>query len=144
MANKSLIVNLFICVVALLPFTSIASGATEAKTGHSLDGPSGEPSVSRMLEAIYASQRPVGFQQIDVTHQVSGSIPLGSTRAAILEAFRTVQSSRVVKATPETLVIRDDRGKAMLDPDARSIIMTYSFDIAGKLRGVNAVYLFQQ
>ncbi|NTG51683.1 hypothetical protein G6M04_30255 [Agrobacterium rhizogenes] len=97
-----------------------------------------------MLEEIYASRKPVGFEQIDVSEIVLKHFPRGTGRTAITEALKSSVSSKITEDTADELVMRDDKGRAMLDPDARSIVMTFRFDAAGKLTNVKAVYLKSQ
>ncbi|QDG94280.1 hypothetical protein NIBR502774_14225 (plasmid) [Rhizobium sp. NIBRBAC000502774] len=97
-----------------------------------------------MLQEIYALPNPVRFQQIDVSTKVMKSVPIGTPRSALFDAFSPVASSRIVKDSPETLVVRDDRGRAMLDPDPRSVVITFTFDKEAKVRSIDAVYLKNQ
>jgi hypothetical protein len=41
-------------------------------------------------------------------------------------------------------VVRDNKSQAMLDPDARSIVMTFSFDTQGALIAAKAIHLKYQ
>lgn len=97
-----------------------------------------------MLEDIYASRKPVRFEQLDVSDIVLRHIPLGTDRDAVAAAFTSSPTTRVIEDTPTRLVLRDDKGRAMLDPDARSVVMTFSFDLAGKLTEVKALHLKHQ
>ncbi len=100
--------------------------------------------VSAMLEEIHASRKPVGFEQLDVSAIVDRYLPAGTPRADVLAAMREHPGARVIEESPATLIVRDDQGKAMLDPDARSVVMTFTFDGAGKLAQVRAVHLKHQ
>lgn len=134
-----------LCLALLASTAGSATHASEVNVRPSatMKNPS-EPQVTSMLQEIYASPRPVQFQQIDVSAQVVKSIPVGTERSALLNAFKPVSSARVVEDSPQTLVVRDDKGRAMLDPDARSVVITFALDQEGKVRSVNAVYLKNQ
>ncbi|AWH24475.1 DUF6393 family protein [Stenotrophomonas sp. YAU14D1_LEIMI4_1] len=97
-----------------------------------------------MLDEIYASKKPVRFEQLDVSAIVSRYLPLGTPRADVLAAMGAQPGAKIIEDSPATLIVRDDRGKAMLDPDARSVVMTFTFDSAGKLDQVQAVHLKNQ
>ncbi|WP_343651539.1 DUF6393 family protein [Stenotrophomonas sp.] len=100
--------------------------------------------VNRMLEEIHASRKPVGFEQLDVSDIVSRYLPAGTPRADVLAAIREHPGTRIIEESPATMIVRDDTGKAMLDPDVRSVVMTFTFDGAGKLAQVHAVQLKHQ
>jgi hypothetical protein len=100
--------------------------------------------VQRMLEEIYASQKPIRFEQLDVAPLVLKHIPLGTDKAAVEASFRSLSTAKIVEDTPSRLVVRDNKGQAMLDPDARSVVMTFSFDLSGKLSKVEALHLKNQ
>lgn len=97
-----------------------------------------------MLESIHASATPDRFEQLDVSDLVAEHFPVGTGRAVVKEAFLASASSKIVEETPGKLVVRDNKGQAMLDPDARSIVMTFSFDTQGALIAVNAIHLKYQ
>lgn len=97
-----------------------------------------------MLEEIYASRKPVRFEQIDVTDLVLKHLPLGTDKSVVVASFKASGTSKIVEDTPDKLVVRDNRGQAMLDPDARSIVMTFSFGPDGKLSGLKALHLKNQ
>jgi hypothetical protein len=97
-----------------------------------------------MLEEIYASRKPVRFEQLDVSGIVLQHIPLGTEKSAVTAAFASSPTTRVIEDTPTRLVLRDDNGRAMLDPDARSVVMTFAFDLTGKLAEVKALHLKNQ
>ncbi len=97
-----------------------------------------------MLDEIYASRKPVRFEQLDVSDMVAKVIPVGADKSAVLRAFAQSPTSRIVEDTPSRIVVRDDRGKAMLDPDARSVVMTFLLGDDGKVANVNAVHLKNQ
>lgn len=94
-----------------------------------------------MLEEIYASRKPVRFEQLDVSDIVLRHIPLGTDNGAVTAAFASSPTTKVIEDTPTRLVLRDDKGRAMLDPDARSVVLTFSFDLAGRLAEVKALHL---
>lgn len=100
--------------------------------------------VSEMFEEIHASRKPVGFEQLDVSVIVGRYLPAGTPRADVLAALREQPGARIIEESPTTLIVRDDQGKAMLDPDAHSVVMTFTFDGAGKLAQVQAVHLKHQ
>ncbi|PPU08675.1 hypothetical protein XarjCFBP1022_17310 [Xanthomonas arboricola] len=97
-----------------------------------------------MLDEIYASQKPLRLQQIDVSSIVSKYIPLATAKARVLEMFGSSPTSKVVEETAGKLVVRDHKGQAILNPDARSIVMTFSLDSSGKVTHVDAVYIKNQ
>ncbi|MBB5882508.1 hypothetical protein GGR74_003730 [Xanthomonas arboricola] len=97
-----------------------------------------------MLDEIYASQKPFRFQQIDVSSIVSKYIPLATAKATVLKMFGNSPTSRIVEDTAGKLVVRDNKGQAIMAPDARSIVMTFSLDSSGKVTHVNAVYIKSQ
>ena len=97
-----------------------------------------------MLEEIYASRKPVRFEQLDVSDIGLRHIPLGTDKGAVAAAFASSPTTKVIEDTPTKLVLRDDKGRAMLDPDARSVVMTFSFDLAGRLAEVKALHLKPQ
>jgi hypothetical protein len=100
--------------------------------------------VGRMLDAIYGSGRPHGFERIDVGAIVARYIPLGTTKAAVVAMFADSPSARIVASGADTLVVRDDRGRALLDPDARSVVMTFHLGADGKVARIEAVHLKHQ
>jgi hypothetical protein len=100
--------------------------------------------VQLMLEEIYASQKPVRFDQLDVAEIVLRHIPLRTEKNAIYVSFKSLESAKIIEDSPLRLVVRDNCGQAMLDPDARSIVMTFSFDLSEKLTKVEALHLKNQ
>lgn len=100
--------------------------------------------VQLMLEEIYASRKPVRFEQIDVAETVMRHIPLGTDKAVIYDSFKSLGTAKIIEDSPDRLVIRDNKGQAMLDPDARSIVMTFLFDAGSKLSKVEALHLKNQ
>lgn len=100
--------------------------------------------VQRMLEEIYASGKPEGFEKIDVSAAVAQHFPVGSHKDAVENAFNPVPSSKVVEDSTQALVIRDTRGTAMFDVDPRSVLMTFRFNSAGSLVEVSAVHMKRQ
>ncbi|AWH16724.1 hypothetical protein C1922_05040 [Stenotrophomonas sp. ZAC14D2_NAIMI4_7] len=97
-----------------------------------------------MLEEVHASRKPVGFEQLDVSAIVSRYLPAGTPRADVLAAIREHPAARIIEDWPATLIVRNDKSKAVLDPDARSVVMTFTFDGADKLTQVQAVHLKHQ
>lgn len=100
--------------------------------------------MSAMLEDIHASRKPVGFEQRDVSAIVSRYLPAGTPRAEVLAAIHEHPGARIIEDSLATLIVRDDTGKPMLDPDASSVVMTFTFDGADKLTQVQAVHLKHQ
>ncbi|KHL52669.1 hypothetical protein OZ13_17725 [Xanthomonas cannabis pv. cannabis] len=97
-----------------------------------------------MLDEIYASQQPLRLQQIDVSSIVSKYIQLSTAKATVLKMFDDSPTSRIVEDTAGKLVVRDNRGQAIMDPDARSIVMTFSLDSNGKVTHIDAVCINSQ
>ena len=102
------------------------------------------PPEQDMLDEIYKSGTPVGFEQTDASSLVLRHFPLGTPRRNIEQAFNNIKSSKAVASTDDTLVVRDNRGQAMLDPDARSVVITFYFDKNKKLHSVEAVHIKNQ
>ncbi|KGE50438.1 hypothetical protein GW15_0221005 [Xanthomonas axonopodis pv. vasculorum] len=94
-----------------------------------------------MLDEMYASRKPNRYDQVDVSSIVARYVPVGTHKAAVLETFGTSPTSKIVEETASKVVVRDDRGRAMLDPDARSILMTFSLDGEGKVTHADAVHI---
>lgn len=128
-------------VAAALPLAGCASAVDgqERKQGKIMT-----TGVNKMLDDIYASAKPVRFEQLDVSDRIAGHFPPGTRRAAVRDAFKASTSSKIVEDSAETLVVRDNKGQAMLDPDAQSIVMTFSFDVGDALVAVKAVHLKNQ
>lgn len=97
-----------------------------------------------MLNQIYSSSTPVKFEQIDVSDIVLSHFPTGTTRGDIENHFDKITSTKAVEITQDKIVFRDNRGQAMLDPDARSIIITFHFDHENKLHSVEALHIKSQ
>jgi Family of unknown function (DUF6393) len=97
-----------------------------------------------MLEEIYASRKPQNFEQIDVSDIVLKYTPFGTEKAMIVNAFKVLRTTKILEDSLGKLVMRDNKGQAMLHPDARAIVMTFSFDTSGKLTKVDAVHLKSQ
>ncbi|MGV1916725.1 DUF6393 family protein [Rhizobium sp. 22-785-1] len=100
--------------------------------------------MSQLLQEVFSSPVPTGFQQVDVSARVRTIVPIGKTRSQVLAALETVSSSKIVIDLPEQLVVRSNMGRPILDPDARSVVMTFSFNKQNNLTGVRAVYLKSQ
>lgn len=97
-----------------------------------------------MLEEIYASQKPVRFEQLDVSEIVRWHFPVGTDKAAVVEAFAKSSTSQVVEDAADKLVVRDNHGQALLEPDARSVVITLNLDTDGKVFGIEALHLKNQ
>ncbi len=100
--------------------------------------------VQQMLDDIYTSGSPVGFDQIDVSARVTAQFPAGMGRAEVERVFQTTSSSRIVDSSPALLVVRDIRGKPMVEPDARTVLMEFLFDASGNLRSSKALHMRRQ
>ncbi|MFW9486835.1 DUF6393 family protein [Xanthomonas euvesicatoria pv. euvesicatoria] len=140
--SKGLAATLALVGVAVLPLSSCAN-ADNARTTSTQEDPS-MTGASPMFDEIYASQKPVRFEQIDVSNIVTKYIPSGTTKASVLETFGKSPTSKVVEDTESKIVVRDNKGQAMLDPDARSVVMTFSLDADGKVTHVEAVHIKNQ
>lgn len=131
-----------IAAAAMLPLSSCGMAGTQnANLTRDSTMKSG---VHDMLEEIYSSPKPVRFEQLDVSAIVVKHIPLGTEKAAVADSFKSSPSSKIIEDSADKLVVRDNKGQAMLDPDARSVVMTFSFDASGKLAKVAAVHLKNQ
>lgn len=97
-----------------------------------------------MLNQIYSSSTPVKFEQIDVSDIVLSHFPIGTTRDDIEKHFNKITSTKTVESTQDKIVLRDNRGQAMFDPDARSIIITLHFDRENKLHSIKALHIKSQ
>ncbi|MGV7197447.1 DUF6393 family protein [Xanthomonas axonopodis] len=128
--------------LAMLPLSSCANADT-ARTASTQEDTM-TSGASPMLDEIYASKKPVRFEQIDVSSIVTKYIPLGTTKVAVLETFGKSPTSTIVEDTAGKVVVRDNKGQAMLDPDARSIVMTFSLDGDGKVAHIDAVHIRNQ
>lgn len=146
--NKSILPlgTLSLCAALLAPFAAASSNAGAEDAVPILQAREAETDsdMFRLLQEVFSSPLPTGFQQADVSARVSTIVPIGKTRSQVLAAFETVSSSKIVIDLPEKLVVRSNKGRPMLDPDARSVVMTFSFNKQNKLIGVRAVYLKSQ
>lgn len=134
-----------LCLIAAIAASSMPSCAgTKPSRDASIPDQTLKEGVHLMLEEIYSSRKPVRFEQIDVSPIVLEHIPLGTDKAAVLASFESSATTKVIENSSAKLVLRDNKGRAMLDPDARSIVMTFSFDLAGKLTAVQALHLKNQ
>ena len=140
MLNRSA-VFLALAAAAMLPLASCANAGTNNGTAQEDTMTSG---VAPMLEEIYASRKPVRFEQIDVSDIVAKYIPLKAEKSTVLDTFGKSPTSKIVENTPDKIVVRDNKGQAMLDPDARSIVMTFFLDAEGKVSKVAAVHIKNQ
>ncbi|GFM64265.1 hypothetical protein K5D34_12290 [Pseudomonas cichorii] len=100
--------------------------------------------LSAMLDEVHSSRKPVGFEQIDVSDVVARYFPLNTRKAVIAQAFTLSETSKIIEDTPDTLVVRDNRGQAILEPDASSVVMTFMFNKDSLLGRVYAVRLKSQ
>ncbi|MBB3923977.1 MULTISPECIES: DUF6393 family protein [Xanthomonas] len=128
-----------IAVLSLSSCTNAETARTASKQDDIL-----KSEAKPMLDEIYASQKPLRLQQIDVSSIVSKYIPLATAKARVLEMFGSSPTSNVVEETAGKLVVRDNKEQAILNPDARSIVMTFSLDSSGKVTHVDAVYIKNQ
>jgi Family of unknown function (DUF6393) len=134
-----------LCLMAAMSSMALPSCADMTPThGASAHSRTTDQRVRLVLDDIYASRKPVRFEQIDVSDIVLKHIPLGIGKDAVAATFASSRTTRVIEGTPTRLVLRDDKGRAMLDPDARSVVMTFSFDLAGKLAEVKALHFRNQ
>jgi len=131
-----------VLAAAALPLASCAT--TDAHTRASTRDETIKTGVGPMLEEIYSSRKPVRFEQLDVSEIVLRHIPLGTDKSAVEALFKAAPGAKVIEDSAAELIVRDNKGQAMLDPDARSVVMTFSFDAAGKLVKVAAVHLKNQ
>lgn len=107
--------------------------------------PWGTPADPRaMLDAIYASKKPVGFEQVDVSDVVNRYFPFNTPRAALTQAFTAPGTWTIVEDLPGRLVVRDNRGRAVVDPDASSVVMTFAFSQDNTLSETHAVRVKSQ
>lgn len=135
--------SVVLSVLAALPLSSCANADT-AHANPTTQEAAMKTGVEPMLEAIYSSQKPVGFEQLDVSSIVSEYFPIGTDKSAVLDALGKSSTSKVIEDTAEKVVVRDNRGQAMLDPDARSVVMTFDLDASGKVARIEALHLKNQ
>ncbi|MBI6852027.1 hypothetical protein YA0002_04555 [Pseudomonas cichorii] len=100
--------------------------------------------LSAMLDEVHSSRKPVGFEQVDVSDVVARYFPLNTRKAVIVQAFTLSETSKIIEDTPDTLVVRDKRGQAILEPDASSVVMIFTFNKNSTLGQVHAVRLKSQ
>ncbi|MCS3748112.1 hypothetical protein FHY18_003745 [Xanthomonas arboricola] len=139
---KRLAATLALTGLAMAPLSSCAT-ADAARTASSRQD-SMKSGAGQMLDEIYASRQPVRFEQVDVSRIVAKYVPVGTAKLVVLERFGNSPTSKIVEDTIGKVVVRDDKGQAMLDPDARSIVMTFSLDTDGKVTHVDAVHIKNQ
>lgn len=132
---------LALAAAASSPASAVAAGPRDGAPARAAAAPA---DIARMLDEIHASPKPAQFEQRDVAAIVRRHLPLGSDRATVAGLFEASPGARIVEDSADTLVVRDDRGRAMLDPAARSVVMRFSFDAAGRLAAVSAVYFKNQ
>ncbi len=134
-----------LCLIAAMASMALPSCADMTpRHGASAQSRTTDQRVRLVLDEIYASRKPVRFEQIDVSGLVLEHFPLGMDKDVVTATFASSRTTRVIEDTPNRLVLRDDKGRAMLGPDARSIMMTFSFDLAGKLAEVKALHFRNQ
>lgn len=128
--------------IAALPLSSCAN----ADTPHAapIREEAMKPGVGAMLEEIYASGKPIRFERLDVSPIVKKYFPVGTDRASVVDAFAKSSTSKIIEDHADKVVVRDNRGQAMLDPDARSVVMSFQFDADGKVAGIEALHLKNQ
>ncbi len=97
-----------------------------------------------MLNEILVSGKPQGFDEINVSDTVAGHFPVGTRKAAVMQAFKGLEGVLVYDDAPDTLLVRYDKGKAMFDVDPRTVLATFSFDSNGMLVAVRAVHIKNQ
>ncbi|AHG41025.1 hypothetical protein N018_12650 [Pseudomonas syringae CC1557] len=100
--------------------------------------------LNAMFDEIYASRKPVGFEQIDVSDVVTRYFPLNTRHAALIQSFTPPGTWTIVEDLPDRLVVRDNRGRAMIEPDASSVVMTFAFSRDSTLSQVTAVLIKSQ
>lgn len=134
-----------IALVALtLALAVVAPACTKTPRDAAVRPTAANVAVAPMLDAIYGSGQPHGFERIDVGAIVARYIPVGTAKAAVVALFAHSPSSRIVASDADTLVVRDDHGRAMLDPDARSVLMTFHLGADGTVARIEAVHLRHQ
>lgn len=100
--------------------------------------------LTAMFDEIYASKKPVGFEQVDVSDVVTRYFPLNTRKTALSQAFAPSRTWKIVEDLPGRLVVRDNRGRAIVDPDASSVVMTFAFTKDSTLSQVHAVRVKSQ
>ncbi|KQQ55594.1 hypothetical protein ASF84_09635 [Pseudomonas sp. Leaf127] len=100
--------------------------------------------LNAMFDEVYASKKPVGFEQVDVSSVITRYFPLNTRKAALTRAFTPSRTWTIVEDLPDRLVIRDNRGRAIVDPDASSVVMTFAFNKDSLLSQVHAVRVKSQ
>ncbi|MCD5974280.1 DUF6393 family protein [Pseudomonas quasicaspiana] len=103
-----------------------------------------QANLNAMFDEIYASRKPVGFEQIDVSEMVTRFFPLNTHKAALIRAFTPSSTWTIVENLPDRVVVRDNRGQAIVDPDASSVVMTFVFSKESMLSQVSAIRLKSQ
>lgn len=94
-----------------------------------------------MLSEIYSTGNPEGFEQIDVHEIVLKYIPIGSDRATVVAILKSMNVPDIHEKPNNVIYAEDRTGKAMLTPNARRIVMEFSFDQKNKLTKAKATYL---
>lgn len=126
-----------------MPLTACAGKESTAAAPAMLESES-RPGIRSVLDEIYVADKPDRFEQIDASDLVLRHFPLGTPRETIEKDFSRIASALTVESTVDTLIVRDNRGQAMRDPDARSVVMTFNFDQNSKLQSVEALHLKSQ
>ncbi|MET0126232.1 MAG: DUF6393 family protein [Pseudomonas caspiana] len=100
--------------------------------------------LGAMFDEIYALRKPVGFEQLDVSDVVTRYFPLNTRKTVLTQAFAPSGTWVIVEDLPDRLVVRDNRGRALVDLDASSVVMTFSFRKSSTLSQVQAVRIKSQ
>ncbi|WP_407315384.1 DUF6393 family protein [Pseudomonas sp. nanlin1] len=95
--------------------------------------------LGAMFGEIYALPKPVAFERLDVSAIVTRYFPLNTPKAVVTQAFAPSGPWAIVEDLPDRLVVRNDRGRALVDPDASSVVMTFVFSTGSTLSQVQAV-----
>ena len=109
-----------------------------------VDGDTIHKGKRMMLDEIYSMKKPVGIEQIDVTETVLKYIQLGVKKEKVLEVLKEINITQIIENSESKVIARDNLGHAMIDYDARSIVMSFFFDSEKSLIKVDAVYLKSQ
>lgn len=99
---------------------------------------------SLMLSEIYNTGMPQGFEQINVKNIVQKHIPISTQKSEVLSTLKKLGCKDIIEESDNTVFARYTWGKPMLDPDARSVAMTFSFGSDNRLVSIEAFYLKAQ
>lgn len=128
---------LFVCVVAGWIYVDIFSPEARQQRGE-------RQQAREVLDEIVASGKPTGFDKIDVGDMLTARFPVGTRKEVVLRAFEGLRGVSIHDDTPNRLVVRYDRGRAMFDVDPRTVRATFSFDDNATLVSVRAVHMKNQ